>query len=538
MTHRFRAAVAATLVAVLGASLLASPAGADPSSDAALAWLTAQQEDDGGFELADFSPFETPDAILAIAEGAQTSGTWDSAAALAAVTAADANAGDPGGTPLDWADAFLGGEAPRAGIAAKFIVLITGPLGLDATAFDPAADGTPVDLVAAMDDGLLEDGSYGAGALNDTLYALLANAVLGREAPVETLAYVRATQQADGGWNFSGDPEGTDIDIDTTARAVQALVASGVPIGAAELAAAMKFLADQQQPSGAWQFFGADDPNSTAMAALAIDGAGWRLAGPCWRSSSSSAASGPYANPVAWLRSQQVTSGEPADLGRIASPNDAFGVNTIATTQAIEALLRSWLPVEPAPPTRTEGFTDVPACAWFTQAVAWMAENAITRSTTGTFGPKSSITNGQLALLLWNLMDHPTGLPAHHFTDVPANAAYNDALDWMVDEGLIADGGAFAPKREVNRGRVVNLLWRLAGSPAAPDLTIPDVAETAPFADAVDWAVDTGVATLLPNGSFLPRNKVTRAQAAVMMYRLASTEPAWGDVTLPTTVDF
>ena len=540
MTHRFRAAVAATLVALVAAPLLATPASADTVSQAAVTWLTAHQQPDGGLEIAAFPPFETPDAILAIAEDAQTTSSWDAEAARDAVEAVDVNGPTDGGTPLDWADDYW--DDPRgSGIAAKFIVLVAGPLGLSTTAFDPAGDTDTVDLEAAMDAGLLDDGSYGAGALNDTLYALQAAAVLGRPAAVGTLAYVRGAQQASGGFSYDGAASGTDPDVDTTARAVQALVASGVPTGDATVARALKFLADRQEATGAWQSFGADDTNSTAMALVAVAGAGWRPSSGCWRTSASSAApTTGYVNPASWLRSQQITTGPAGDLGRFASPNDAFGPepNSSATTQAVQALLRHWLPVQPAPSARTEGFTDVPACAWYTQAVAWMADAGVSRSTTGNFGPKNGITNGQLALLLWNLMDHPTGAPDHHFTDIPATAAYGDAVDWMVAEGLVADGGTFAPKREVNRGRVVNLLWQLAGSPAAPDLTIPDVAETAPFADAVDWAVTSGVASLLPDGTFLPRAKVTRAQAALMMHRLASTEPAWGDVTVPSTVEF
>lgn len=541
MTHRLRLALASTLAALLGVSLVAPPASADAVSQDAVDWLVDRQQPDGGFEVAQFPPFETPDAILAIAENAQTSTTWDETAALAAVQAVDVNGEAAGGTPLAWADAYLTANPPGAGIAAKFIVLVAGPLGLDPAAFDPAGDGDPIDLVAAMDAGKLEDGSYAAAAINDTLYALLAHVVIEREVPADTLAYVRGAQQANGGWSYTGDPGSTDIDVDTTARTVQALAAIGVPTGDAAMAAAMKFLATQHQPSGAWQFFGADDTNSTAMGLLAVVAAGWRPGSSCWRTSSSSGApTTGYVNPAAWLRSQQISSGAPGDLGRFASPNDAFGPepNTFATTQAVQALLRNWLPLAPAPDARTEGFTDVPACTWYTQAVAWMAEQGITLKTTGTFGPKKGITNGQLARLMWGFMDAPGDVPDHQFTDIPANAAYNDAVDWMVAQGLVNDGTTFSPKRQVNRGRVLNLLWQLAGSPEAPDLTIPDVSEAAPFADAADWAVDTGVVSLLPDGTLRPRSKVTRAQAAVMVHRLASTAPAWGDTTPPSTVEF
>ena len=539
MTHRFRLAVASVVAALLVTSTLATPAGADGATDAAITWLGAQQESDGGFELADFPPFETPDAIAAIAAAAQTTPTWNSTEALDAVEALDANGGGPGGTPLAWADAFLTGPTPSAGVAPQFLVLFAPPPGPSPTPLHPGGARPPVDLEDLMDQGELPDHSYGAGALNATLFALLAHDVLDRPAPEDTIAYVRSVQQANGGWGFAGDPNGTDLDVDTTALALSALTANGLPAGDATIAAGLQFLAKQHQESGAWQSFGADDPNSSSLGLLGVEATGWHTTSPCWRTSSNSSSKGtPYVDPDTWLRAQQVTAGAPGDLGRFASPNDGFGVNTFATSQAIQALLGTWLPTTSAAPPRTEGFTDVPACTWYTQAVAWMAERGITRKTTGTFGPKKGITNGQFARMVWGFMDAPGDLPDHQFTDIPANAAYNDAVDWMVAQNLVNDGSTFSPKRQVNRGRVLNVLWRLAGSPEAPDLTIPDVSDAAPFADAVYWAVDTGVASLLPNGTFRPRSKVTRAQAASMVYRLASTAPAWGDVTPPSTVEF
>lgn len=539
MTHRFRLVIASTLTVLLALSSMTATAGADAATDAAILWLEASQEADGGFELADFPPFETPDAVLALAEDAQTSPTWSPAQALAAVGSLDANGGIPGGTPLAWADAFLSGATPSAGVAAKFIVLVAAPTGQSTTAFDPAANGAPVDLEALMDAGELPDHSYGAGALNATLYALLAHDVLGRPVPEDTVAYLRSAQQANGGWSFTGDPAGTDIDIDTTALALSALVASGVPAGDSAVAGGLRLLANQHQPNGAWQSFDADDPNSSALGLLGVEAAGWSTATSCWRTSASSAAATtPYVDPDTWLRSQQITDGADRDLGRIASPSDAFGVNTLPTSQALHALLGSWFPVATAAAPRTEGFADVGPCAWYTQGVAWMAANGITRNTSGAYGPKSSITNGQVALLLWNMMDAPVGLPAHTFTDVPAGAPYDDALDWMVDAGLVTDGGRYQPKRQVNRGRIVYLLWKIAGEPVAPDLVVNDVPNDAFYADAVDWAVDQGLIARQPNGNILPRNKVTRAQAAVMLHRLASTAPAWGEVALPSTVEF
>ena len=70
---------------------------------------------------------------------------------------------------------------------------------------------------------------------------------------------------------------------------------------------------------------------------------------PCWRNTAAPTATGTaYASPTGWLGTQQLASPS-NDLGRIASPNDGFGVNTFATSQTVQGLLQSWLPIVRAP---------------------------------------------------------------------------------------------------------------------------------------------------------------------------------------------
>jgi hypothetical protein len=322
----------------------AADSASQATADAAVAWLKTQQQSDGGFELAMFPGFETRDASLAIAEDAQTGTTWSTTEALDAVGAVHFGGTPAGATPLDALDAFAA-TVTTAGAAAKTIVLSASPLGLDPAAFDPAGNGTPVNLVALLDAGCSADTASFGPAFSDTLYGVLAKKLVCGAPPAAALATVRAAQQANGGWNFNGDPTGTDLDIDTTALAVESLVAGGADASDPTVHAALGFLATQHQVSGAWQSFGADDPNSTSLAILAVTATGFDVESSCWRDTADPTATGSaYASPTAWLRSQQLTA-PPADAGRIASPNDSFGVNTFATSQTVEGLLRSWLPI-------------------------------------------------------------------------------------------------------------------------------------------------------------------------------------------------
>lgn len=299
----------------------------------ATTWLRTQQQPDGSFEVAGFAGFETPDAILAIGENAQQQPQWDRFQAKAAINAVKRN----GHSALHAVD-DLAAAGLNAGQAAKLVVLVTKPLGLNPKKFDPDGDGA-TNLKTVIDAGLRPNGSY--GAFNATLEAAIAKRLLGG-VPPQTVAYIRNAQQANGGWNFSGDRTGTDLDVDTTALAIEALVAARVPKTDAVLRQGLAFLARQQRGTGAWQSFGSDDPNSTSTAVFAITAAGFDPTVVCWRDSVVPAQKGrPYTSPIGWLRSQQQTD------GRIASPSDSFGVNTFPTTQTIEALRRGWLPVKP-----------------------------------------------------------------------------------------------------------------------------------------------------------------------------------------------
>lgn len=337
---RLAAATAAlVLVTTLSACRVTGwgDAASHPAAATATAWVAAQQQPDGGFEVAGFPGFETPDAVVAIAENAQQQLTWDPSQALAAVEAVVSGAGN---TPLDWADDFAEGSL-SAGQAAKLVVTVALPLGLSPTAFDPQGDG-PTDLVATIDAGLQPSGSY--GAFGTTLYAAMAKKATGGTVPASTTALIRDAQETGGGWDFQGDAAGADADIDTTAAAVLALIAAGASETDPDLRAGLAFLATAQQPSGAWSSYGSEDPNSTAMAVLAVTGAGYDPNQPCWRDRVAPALAGsPYASPTAWLRSQQ------APDGHIASPSDAWGVNTFATAQTIQALRRAWMPVNAVP---------------------------------------------------------------------------------------------------------------------------------------------------------------------------------------------
>jgi hypothetical protein len=333
-TRRVLACLCALAVLALCSSFLVPVGAADPAStaaaNAAVSWLVTRQQPDGGFETFPPGIFETPDVVLAIAESAQTGTTWNAAEALAAVQAVQVG----GNTPLDYIESFLSGDSDE-GRGARVIVQVAAPLGLDPTAFGS------VNLVTRMGG----CANTSTATFNGNLYLALAQQIVCSGAPAALISDIRDAQHGNGGWGFTGNPAIDDVDNDTTALALEVLVGSGASADDPDVRAALVYLADNLESNGAWQSFNADDPNSTAMAMLAITAAGFDVTTSCWRDTLVPATAGtPYTSPDAWLRSQQLASG--ADSGRVQSPADNFPpISTFATSQSVEGLLRNWLPI-------------------------------------------------------------------------------------------------------------------------------------------------------------------------------------------------
>ena len=110
------------------------------------------------------------------------------------------------------------------------------------------------------------------------------------------------------------------------------------------------------------------------------------------------------------------------------------------------------------------------------------------------------------------------------FYDVPADAAYYDAVGTVAARGLMSGTAAytFSPDSPTTRAALVSILYRLEGSPAAAGVTpFADVKEGDWFAPAVAWAYENGVVTGKEADRFAPRDTLTRQQAAAIVYRYA-----------------
>ena len=168
-------------------------------------------------------------------------------------------------------------------------------------------------------------------------------------------------------------------------------------------------------------------------------------------------------------------------------------------------------------------FTDVPASAYYYDAVYWAVENGVTNGTSATtFSPNASCTRAQMVTFLWRAAGSPEPeSTVNPFTDVSASAYYYDAVLWAVEQGITNGTSAttFGPDATVTRGQTVTFLWRYDGSTAASGSGFADVASDAYYADAVAWAASEGVTSGTSATTFSPSNDCTRGQIVTFLYR-------------------
>jgi hypothetical protein len=294
--------------------ILTLPALAD--GPAAVSWLKAQQNPDGGFGSPESTVGATADVLLAVAATGDNAIDWS----------------QDGNTPYSYMQANAASIA-SIGDTAKVV------LALIASGQNPRDLGG-VDLIAQLENALGDDGQYGeSGLINDQALAMIALSSAQRMVPAAANDYVLARQIDDGTWAWNGDTtEGTG-DNNTAAMAVIALRAAGVPADHPQLVKTLQHFKKQQNKDGGFPYispspYGTDsDSNSTAVVIWAIKAAGQDPAGDEWKYDGQDGRS-----PVDKLRAFQNESG--AYRWQDAMPDDNF----MSTVQAVIAAQLKTLP--------------------------------------------------------------------------------------------------------------------------------------------------------------------------------------------------
>ncbi len=148
----------------------------------------------------------------------------------------------------------------------------------------------------------------------------------------------------------------------------------------------------------------------------------------------------------------------------------------------------------------------------------------------GIFAPEENVTRAQFAAFIQRaLKDIVPMNEGENFTDVPAGAWYNEAVCYVSSLKIMSgDGeGHFYPERLITReemAKTIAATYILAeGENSLAELSFSDTEDISEWArEAVGLCVYTGIMGGLPDGSFKPVANTTRAEAAVVLIRLLS----------------
>lgn len=179
--------------------------------------------------------------------------------------------------------------------------------------------------------------------------------------------------------------------------------------------------------------------------------------------------------------------------------------------------------------TGSSYFTDMGGHAWAAASVDYLYQNNVTQGMTATtFGPNLQIRRGDFILMLYRAFRFSGGNANNPgFADVPAGAYYAQAVSAAKQMGIVnGDGVNFMPNSSITRQdamvMVKNALTaagKFQGSTSTAILNnFPDGTAVSSYArEAVSALIQMG-AVNGSNGMLNPRSPITRAEAAVILH--------------------
>ena len=183
-------------------------------------------------------------------------------------------------------------------------------------------------------------------------------------------------------------------------------------------------------------------------------------------------------------------------------------------------------PIEPTPESK---FTDVPADAWYKEAVDYVAEKGLMQGTAAnTFSPNITTTRAMIVTILYRLEGSPAVSGTSPFDDVASGQWYTDAVIWANSNGIVKGygDGNFGPADNITREQMAAIMFRYSNFKGYDTSKAADLSGYTDASDISDWAVPAmkwanaeGLITGCTPTTLVPRGEATRAQAATILMR-------------------
>ena len=177
-------------------------------------------------------------------------------------------------------------------------------------------------------------------------------------------------------------------------------------------------------------------------------------------------------------------------------------------------------------------FSDVTESDWFYDAVTYAYENGLMDGVgMGLFAPNSETTRAQLVTILHRLAGQPAPSGDSGFSDVETGTWYTDAVAWAAQNGIVngVSDTQFAPGDDITREQLAVILYRYA---TYQGYDVSQRADLSGFVDgtistyaqeALSWASAQGLVLGFEDDSLRPQGNASRAQIAAVLMRFCQT---------------
>lgn len=175
-------------------------------------------------------------------------------------------------------------------------------------------------------------------------------------------------------------------------------------------------------------------------------------------------------------------------------------------------------------------FSDVDVDDWYAEAVGYVVKEGLMAGTSETtFGPATNLTRSMMAQVMFS-MEKGVASAGNSFVDVPAGAWYADAVNWASANGIMSGygDGRFGPDDPITREQIALLMYNYA---KLKDYDMTATADLSLFADnaaisswaseAMEWAVGSGLLSGKDGNMLDPTGVATRAEVATILMRFA-----------------
>ncbi|MBR5926112.1 MAG: S-layer homology domain-containing protein, partial [Firmicutes bacterium] len=174
-------------------------------------------------------------------------------------------------------------------------------------------------------------------------------------------------------------------------------------------------------------------------------------------------------------------------------------------------------------------FADVTPDDWYYESIDYFVSEGITNGVGNNYmDPNGSLSRAMLVTMLYRLAGGPEVKTPAEFTDVAEGLWYSDSVAWAAEQGIVTGfpDGSFKPDQNVSREDLACIVYRSDKNAEGARLTdenrlfeYSDYKQIYAYAaEAVRWALDHDLLVTDP-GQIKPKADATRAVTLEMLYR-------------------